>query len=837
MAPRHTFTAGNTTFTVNTRYQPLSGLGRYRLGSELTVAVGDKITGENRVIRKFSNVGKQHFEAKRCLREIRFLRHFKGHDNIAQICDIDVNFYSNGDFDEVYLIEAYCETDLRKIIRLECPLADNELRAFVHQILRGVNYIHSAGVVLQDLTPENILVSEEGAVKIGALGSPNRADNISDERIVNPYQPPELSLGYGDLSTAANVWSVGCIIAELATGRPAFGATNFKNHIREIFEHTGFPSASMLSAIDDPKVRDYVLSMGSIASVPLAERYKDIDPQLLDLLSEMLTLDVDGRISCKKALSHKYLDNVRTYADGFTCFPYKANLEEDVSSIPKVKAQLVRELRSFYALQYDDMMDISLPQLDFGQDFKSDSLNLPLRRQPSAGDSPNSRDEVNLSATKRSEKVQSPEPPATIGDAPIISGRKRGTDKLLFWPRLKSTLGRLTIHQSDARTSSFPNGLRRWPSPRQKGIFATSVDTRPPSLSLGVNNIGEDFGHIVRNSLEDSDTSFQRTPYSRRASSVAVFTSLLDVRGEKGHGKASQDTIDLTRELRKESNYPYTGGAFSDIWRCYWFRDSEDPGPEMVAVKAMRTNVMSDKVKEKKRFYRELGIWRRLDHKNVVPLYGIAYGFGLYPAMVCPWAPKGALSHYLQQYHRTLSRDGKFQLLDDVASGLEYLHKNNVTHGDLTGNNVLIFGDGRARLADFGMSTALKELWGPAYFTESARGCFRWAAPELFQSDDEGCMAYIGPACDVYSFGSIILQVLSGKVPYFYLDSDTQVLGMVVRGMNPERPKKPSIDDEEWDIIQWCWTRNITDRPEIGEVTEALKSLNEVNPVVKGELN
>ena len=89
MAPRHTFTAGDATFTVNARYQPLSGLGRYRLGSELAVAVGDKITGENRVIRKFSNVDKQvswcicipHSlgkpsslqlsEAKRCLREIR----------------------------------------------------------------------------------------------------------------------------------------------------------------------------------------------------------------------------------------------------------------------------------------------------------------------------------------------------------------------------------------------------------------------------------------------------------------------------------------------------------------------------------------------------------------------------------------------------------------------------------------------------------------------------------------------------------------------------------------------------------------------------------------------
>ena len=57
---------------------------------------------------------------------------------------------------------------------------------------------------------------------------------------------------------------------------------------------------------------------------------------------------------------------------------------------------------------------------------------------------------------------------------------------------------------------------------------------------------------------------------------------------------------------------------------------------------------------------------------------------------------------------------------------------------------------------------------------------------------------------------------------------------MVVRGMNPERPKKPSIDDDEWDIIQWCWIRKTADRPEIGEVAEALKSLIEVNPLEQG---
>ncbi|KAI6155134.1 hypothetical protein BKA82DRAFT_4074888, partial [Pisolithus tinctorius] len=93
---RHTFNAAGTTFTVNASYHALSGCGRHHLGSELMVAVWDKNPGENRVIGKLSNVSWQFAEANRRLREIRFLRQFKGHDNIVRLCDFEINFHSNG---------------------------------------------------------------------------------------------------------------------------------------------------------------------------------------------------------------------------------------------------------------------------------------------------------------------------------------------------------------------------------------------------------------------------------------------------------------------------------------------------------------------------------------------------------------------------------------------------------------------------------------------------------------------------------------------------------------------------------------------------------------------
>ncbi|KAI6155150.1 kinase-like domain-containing protein [Pisolithus tinctorius] len=192
----------------------------------------------------------------------------------------------------------------------------------------------------------------------------------------------------------------------------------------------------------------------------------------------------------------------------------------------------------------------------------------------------------------------------------------------------------------------------------------------------------------------------------------------------------------------------------------------------------MRTIIMSEKVKEKKRFHWELGVWKRLDQKNITPSYGIAFGFGFYPAMVCHGHPMAHLvnicnfttQHFLWlKCSRSLTTwRADYNILcifiQDTRAIIPYslaVHSNHVTHGDLTGKNTLMFGDGGALLTDFGMSTALKELWDSDYFTESARGTLRWAVPELFQCDEEsGVTGFAESPCDVYSFGSIILQVL-----------------------------------------------------------------------------
>ncbi|KAG2153552.1 kinase-like domain-containing protein [Suillus bovinus] len=225
--------------------------------------------------------------------------------------------------------------------------------------------------------------------------------------------------------------------------------------------------------------------------------------------------------------------------------------------------------------------------------------------------------------------------------------------------------------------------------------------------------------------------------------------------------------------------------------------------------------------KNRKRIRRELKVWGRLKHNSILPLWGVASGFGPYLAMVCPWADNGALTGYLERQEDTLTLEDKFVLLTDIALGLQYLHSKSIIHGDLTGSNVLIYGNGRACVADFGLSTMIEEFVGTSYLTSSIRGHIRWAAAELFcipegDGEDDASVS-LSVECDIYSFGSIILQVLTCKVPYYDVKKDNVLLGCVVTGKKPELPKGSQVAPPHWEFIQQCWLPRAS-RPSIGDI-------------------
>ncbi|KIJ19321.1 hypothetical protein PAXINDRAFT_96726 [Paxillus involutus ATCC 200175] len=283
----------------------------------------------------------------------------------------------------------------------------------------------------------------------------------------------------------------------------------------------------------------------------------------------------------------------------------------------------------------------------------------------------------------------------------------------------------------------------------------------------------------------------------------------------------------LTGRVSKVEKHPVAFGGFSDIWSCVLERSSylslrgdttdddfdelEMNGDPMVAVKAVRIHAGADEdgVRKCKRLFRETEVWKRLKHPNILPLFGVTFGFGPLPAL-----------------RDQLSQSDRWGLLSDTISGLNYLHSESVVHGDLSGSNILIDRYGHARFADFGLSTILLEFVGKSFLTSTVKGSIRWAAPELFCFlENESTVPAPSQASDIYSFGSIVFQVLTGEVPYSHLKSDVQVIFTVSKGMTPPRPASSGcVSEPQWKFIQQCWSKPQTARPTSAEVAQFVDS-------------
>ncbi|KAG0696879.1 kinase-like domain-containing protein [Suillus ampliporus] len=223
---------------------------------------------------------------------------------------------------------------------------------------------------------------------------------------------------------------------------------------------------------------------------------------------------------------------------------------------------------------------------------------------------------------------------------------------------------------------------------------------------------------------------------------------------------------------------------------------------------------------------REIGILKILRHNNIVPLWGITTGFGRMPELRClvsPWMPKGTLNTYLASNQDDLSDLDRSRMLEDVSAGLRYLHSVPVMHGDITGANILIDEGGHARLIDFGLSTIVQPLLGLSHLavTSIHPGAIRYAAPELVLTDDVRDLGSLEKT-DIYSFGCVMLQILSGRHPWSEIKfgrPELRIPVILFEGRGPQRPNgQPAIIDSDWNFIQRCLQFRPELRPSADEV-------------------
>jgi len=257
----HSFKAGNNIFTVDKRYDLIKVIGSGAYGVVISAsdsASGSKSYDSNVAIKLVPRAFHDEIDAKRILREIKLLQHFH-HENIISILDMMPPMVSQyvDDYNDVYIVTDLMETDLHKIIYSKQPLTIDHTQYFVYQILRALKYIHSANVLHRDLKPSNLLVNANCDLKVCDFGLargivPTQEDLIeldsdgdtqmmglissspmllTEYVVTRWYRAPEIMLACHMYSKPIDVWSVGCIMAELLGRKPYFPGNDYIDQV------------------------------------------------------------------------------------------------------------------------------------------------------------------------------------------------------------------------------------------------------------------------------------------------------------------------------------------------------------------------------------------------------------------------------------------------------------------------------------------------------------------------------------------------------------------------------------------------------------------------------
>ncbi|CAD5229286.1 unnamed protein product [Bursaphelenchus okinawaensis] len=243
-----------------------------------------------------------------CIREISILKTLN-HANVVKLYDVVLRHGK-----DIILVFEYLNGDLSELLKRNrgVPLHPHLTRSFMRQLLTALNYCHSRRVIHRDLKPANILVMKNGVVKLADFGLartvsiPSRC--YTHEVVTMWYRPPELFLGAKFYSSALDIWSLGCIFAEMCRGKALFDGLSEIQMLFKIFEKLGTPTPEIWPGID--KLRDYNPQFPKFKKKLFNQFLPGLDPFAVDLLEQMLVYHPPARITASSSLCHAYLTDV-----------------------------------------------------------------------------------------------------------------------------------------------------------------------------------------------------------------------------------------------------------------------------------------------------------------------------------------------------------------------------------------------------------------------------------------------------------------------------------------------------------------------------------------------
>ena len=309
------------------RYEAVQKLGKGAYG--IVWKATDRKTDKTVALKKIFDAFQNATDAQRTFREVNFLFQMGGHENIVSLLSV---LRADNDRD-LYLIFEYMETDLHATIRANI-LEEIHKQYIMYQAFKALMYMHSAKLVHRDMKPANLLLNSDCLMKVADFGlarsllysdvepeDPKR-DVLTDYVATRWYRAPEILLSSSTYGIEVDLWSLGCIFAEMIGGKPAFCGASTLNQIEKIVEHPGFPEE--YTDPDAERILDSSFARKMLDSLNLPDNFprvpKSIDQQkeawrrmypqagedAIDLLASLLQIDPRKRLKATEGLTHPF---------------------------------------------------------------------------------------------------------------------------------------------------------------------------------------------------------------------------------------------------------------------------------------------------------------------------------------------------------------------------------------------------------------------------------------------------------------------------------------------------------------------------------------------------